>query len=138
MAWWTVRTATAAAIHCATQTDYTAYQRQPGTGFTAVPDAIPLPVEQCSETEPLVLSGLSAACQIPAGHCAIIESGSTVMCQDDLSIHGTLWMQSNDVSQKTLLIADNITVYGSLFVSAADGEDAQKMLLRHSYCGLPD
>ena len=118
--------------------DYSTYARNPGTGFSEASDDIPLPEEECADA--IILSGSNIDCMIPEGTCAIIESGTTVTCEQDMMVHGTLWVQSDEPTQKTLLITDAISVHGALFVSGSTTQEAQnvELFLRHEYCGLPE
>ena len=120
--------------------DYTNYERVAGFGYTAVPTAIPLPSSECTDANTVYFEGVYEECVVPEDTCAIIEGGVSVLCQDDMVVRGTLWMQSSSSTTQTLLIANNVLVHGSLIVSGEQDLHAQnaEIFLTHEYCGLPE
>lgn len=122
--------------------DYATYQRSPGQAFTSLPSSIPLPIEQCNSLNQVILSGNVNDCDVPVDTCAIVETGTELVCDGSIDVRGILWVQADSDSSKTLLMADSIMVYmdGEFHVggSATETPHAQnaEIFLRHEYCGF--
>ena len=133
-------------VHCtpipSPVVDYTTYQRQSGERFTPLPSSIPLPVDQCAQSQQR-WEGDRQNCMVPANTCVIIEDGHQVSCEGEVMIQGTLWIQSDSNVTQTLLIADSIMVMeeGTFVISSSNpnepGAHSAEVFLRHEYCGLP-
>ena len=123
--------------------DYASYQRRVGERFTPLPQGIPLPNEACSLLNQIIWEGERDDCMVASDTCVIIPSGAQVSCSQEVMVNGTLWVQSDEVDQLTLLLADSIMVMeeGTLFISGSSPEQASaqnvEVFLRHEYCGLP-
>ena len=105
--------------------DYIQYERVAGEGYTAIPTDIPLPSNECTDENTVYLDGSYEECVVPEDTCAIIQDGVSVLCQEDMVVRGTLWMQSSSSATQTLLIANNVLVHGSLIVSGEQDLYAQ-------------
>ena len=122
---------------------YATYQRRPGVTFTPVPVSVPVPEVACATKTQQVWIGDREQCMVSADTCAIIQSGTTVSCAEQIIVHGILWLQSDDVDELSLLIADSMMIMeeGMLAVtgSSVESPSAQRaeIFLRHEYCGLP-
>ena len=123
--------------------DYASYQRRVGERFTPLPQAIPLPHEACTSLNQIIWEGEREECMVHTNTCVIIPTGAQVSCSQGVMVHGTLWVQSDEAEQLTLLLADSIMVMeeGNLIISGSSSEQASaqnvEVFLRHEYCGLP-
>ena len=122
--------------------DYATYQRSPGQSFTSLPASIPLPVEECNALNQIILSGSVSDCLVPADTCAIVETGTELLCDGTMEVRGILWVQSDSVSTKTLVMADAINVFmggefhlGGTSTLTPYAQNAE-IFLRHEYCGF--
>ncbi|MEC7987608.1 MAG: right-handed parallel beta-helix repeat-containing protein [Myxococcota bacterium] len=129
-----------ACVFTPTTPDFRSYVRQPEQGFSSVPNPIPNPAENCSTSNTTFIGGNNIDCTVPEGSCYIIDTGSSVVCQGDMVVHGTLWLRSGSTAEKTLLIADSITVHGEFYLTGETASQAEnaEIFLRHEYCGLPE